>query len=103
MKQFYLVLSFLFISLSYGQEAQNPGGEIEGFKLYPNPATAGKVYIQTAENAPKRILIYNIFGTQILETTILRKELNVSDLVAGIYVLRVFEKDRVATRKLIIK
>jgi hypothetical protein len=103
MKQFYLVLSFLFISLSYGQEAQSAGGEIEGFKLYPNPATTGKVYIQTAENAPKRILIFNVFGTQILETTILRKELNVSDLVAGVYVLRVFEKDRVATRKLIIK
>ena len=73
MKQFYLVLFFLFISFSYGQEAQSVGGEIEGFKLYPNPATTGKVYIQTAENAPKRILIFNVFGTQILETTILRK------------------------------
>lgn len=103
MKQIYFVLFFLFISFSYGQEVQNVGGEIEGFKIYPNPVTTGKVYIQTALNAPKRILIFDIFGTQRLETTILRKELNVSDLVAGVYVLRVFEKDRVATRKLIIK
>ncbi|WP_297793001.1 T9SS type A sorting domain-containing protein [uncultured Eudoraea sp.] len=103
MKQFYIVFLFLFISLSYGQEAQHSGGEIEGFELYPNPVTTGKVYIQTTLNAPKRILIFDVFGTQRLETTILRKELNVSDLVAGVYVLRVYEKDKVATRKLIIK
>ena len=82
---------------------QNVGGEIEGFKLYPNPVSNGKVYIQTTLNAPKRILIFDVFGTQRLETTILRKELNVSNLVAGIYVLRVYEKDKIATRKLIIK
>ena len=103
MKQFYFVLFFLFISFSYGQEVQNGGGEIEGFKIYPNPVTNGTVYIQTALNAPKRILIFDVFGTQRLETTILRKELNVSNLVAGVYVLRVYEKNRVATRKLIIK
>ncbi|MGB5361122.1 T9SS type A sorting domain-containing protein [Eudoraea sp.] len=103
MKQFYLVLFFLFISFSYGQEAHNFGGEIEDFKLYPNPVTNGVVYIQTALNAPKRILIFDVFGTQRLETTILRKELNVSNLVAGVYVLRVYEKDKVATRKLIVK
>ena len=103
MKQFYIVFLFLIISFSYGQEAQDSGGEIEGFELYPNPVTTGTVYIQTALNAPKRILIFDVFGTQRLETTILRKELNVSDLVAGVYVLRVYEKDKVATRKLIIK
>lgn len=103
MKQIYLVLFFLFISFSYGQEVQNAGGEIEGFKLYPNPVSTGKVYIQTASNAPKRILIFDVFGTQRLKTTILREELNVSNLVAGVYVLRVYEKDRIATRKLIIK
>lgn len=103
MKQFYIVFLFLFISFGYGQEGRDSGGEIEGFELYPNPVTTGKVYIQTTLNAPKRILIYDVFGTLRLETTILRKELNVSNLVAGVYVLRVFEKDKVATRKLIIK
>lgn len=103
MKQLYPVLFFLFISFSYGQEVRNAGGEIAGFELYPNPVTTGKVYIQTTLNAPKRILIFDVFGTKRLETTILRKELNVSNLVAGVYVLRVYEKDRMATRKLIIK
>lgn len=102
MKHFYLILFFLVTSLSFGQETQNRA-DIEGFKLYPNPAANGKVYISTAQNAPKNILIYDVLGTKVLETTILGKELNVSYLDAGIYVLRVFEKNKVATRKLIIR
>ncbi|WP_273568265.1 T9SS type A sorting domain-containing protein [Maribacter halichondriae] len=102
MKHLYLVIFFLFIAASYGQDSK-PNSDIDGFKLYPNPVTTGKVYIQTAADAPKKVLIFDVLGTQVLETTILGSELNVSDLDAGVYVLRVFEKDKVATRKLIIK
>ncbi|MEX0288261.1 MAG: T9SS type A sorting domain-containing protein [Flavobacteriaceae bacterium] len=102
MKHFYLIAFFLLTSLSYGQETQ-ASGDIDGFKLYPNPVTNGKVYISTTKNAPKKILIYDVLGTQVLETTILGKELNLSDLDAGVYVIRVFEQNLVATRKLIIK
>lgn len=102
MKHFYLVCLLVFCSLSYGQEKPT-SGDIEGFKLYPNPVTNGKVYIQTAKKAPKKILIFDVFGTRVKETTILGNELNLSDLVAGVYVLRVIEKDKVATRKLIVK
>lgn len=102
MKHFYLII-FLFVSsFAFAQQGQN-SGDIEGFKLYPNPVTHGKVYINTTQNAPKNILIYDVLGTQVLETTILGRELNLSDLDKGIYVLRVFEKDKTATRKLIIK
>ncbi len=101
MKQLYPILFFLFISLSYGQSTQGTL-DIDGFSMYPNPVTTGKVYISTAANAPKEILIYDVFGTLLLKTKILGKELNLSDLDAGVYVLRVFEKDKVATRKLII-
>ena len=102
MKHFYLVCLLAFYSLSYGQDKPSTG-DIDGFKVYPNPVANGKVYIQTAQNAPKKILIYDVFGTKVKETTILGNELNLSDLVAGVYVLRVFEKDKVATRKLIVK
>ncbi|MCW5515031.1 T9SS type A sorting domain-containing protein [Muriicola sp. Z0-33] len=102
MKHLYLLIFMLFISTSYGQQTQS-SGDIDGFKLYPNPVTNGKVYISTTQNAPKKILIYDVLGTQVLETTILGKELNLSNLDAGVYVIRVFEKNLVATRKLIIK
>jgi len=102
MKQLYLILSFFFISFSYGQSTQS-NGDIDGFSMYPNPVTTGKVYISTNNNAPKEIFIYDVFGTLLLKTTILGKELNLSDLDAGVYVLRVLEKNKMCTRKLIVK
>jgi hypothetical protein len=102
MKKLYFIFFFIFVSFSYGQEA-SVDGRIDGFKLYPNPVTNGKVYIITQENAPKKILIFDVLGTQVLETTILGKELNLSELGAGVYVLRVYERDKISTRKLIIK
>ncbi len=103
MKHLYPVIFFLFISIAYSQDTAKSGGDIDGFNLYPNPVTNGKVYITTQRNAPKKIMIFNVFGTRIMETTILGKELNLQDLDAGVYVLRVFEHNKVATRKLIVK
>jgi hypothetical protein len=102
MKKLYLIFSLLFISLSYAQDAKR-NADIEGFKLYPNPVTNGKVHIITADRAPKRIQIFDVLGTQVMRTTLLREELNVSELDAGVYVLRVYVEDKMATRKLIIK
>ena len=103
MKHLYPIIFFLFISLGYSQDSPKTRGDIEGFNLYPNPVTNGKVYISTQRNAPKKIMIFDVFGTRIMETTILGKELNLSNLDAGVYVLRVFEQEKVATRKLIVK
>lgn len=102
MKQLYFIIFFLFVSVAYAQEPKAKG-DIDGFKLYPNPVTNGKVYISTSAKAPKKIFIFDVLGIQVMETTILGSELNLSDLDAGVYVLRVLEKDKVATRKLIVK
>ncbi len=102
MKKFYFILLLLFCSLSYGQVAPS-NEDIEGFKLYPNPVTNNKVFVQTNSNLPKTISIFDVFGTLVLQTKIKGKELNLSDIEAGVYVLRVTENNKVATRKLIIK
>lgn len=101
MKKLYFVFLFFISSLAFAQDGAN--GDIEGFSLYPNPVTEGRVFITTLQNAPKTILVFDVFGTQVLQTTILGKELDLSDLGTGVYVLRVVEKDKTATRKLIVK
>ena len=102
MKHLYALLLFLFLSTAaVGQTSGQ--GDIQGFKLYPNPVTEGKVTIITASNAPKKIRIYDVLGTPVLETTIMGRELNLSKLSAGVYLIQVFEKDKVAIRKLIVK
>lgn len=102
MKQLYLVLLFFVCASGFSQSAQT-GSDIEGLTLYPNPTTSDKIFISTAENAPKKIVIFDVLGTKVLETTILGKELNLSNLIKGVYILQVIEKDKMATRKLIIK
>ena len=102
MKQLYLITFLAFSSLCFGQETKITG-DIEGFSLYPNPVTYGKIYITTTYDGPKKIIIFDVLGGKVLETTIRGSEVNLSNLDAGIYVLRVLEKDKIATRKLIIK
>ena len=102
MKHFYVLLFFFAVSVGFGQQASEEG-DIDGFKMYPNPVTQGRVYIVTAENSPKKIRIFDVLGTPVLETTILGNELNLTGLNAGVYLIQVYEKDKVATRKLIVK
>ncbi len=102
MKQLYLLVFFFISTLSFGQENRSTG-DIEGLKIYPNPVINGKVFITTPLNSSKKVLIFDVLGTQVLETTVSGSELNLSYLDAGIYVIRIFEKDKMATRKLIIK
>ena len=73
------------------------------FKLYPNPATNGIVYITTPANSTKEIIIYDAFGEIVLTDRIKIKALNISRLVTGVYVLQVTENNETMTRKLVVK
>ncbi|HSR59806.1 MAG TPA: T9SS type A sorting domain-containing protein [Robiginitalea sp.] len=102
MKHLYTLIFLLVANIGLAQQVREKG-DIEGFKLYPNPATQGKVYVVTGENGPKIIRIYDVLGTPVLETTLLGTELNLLGLDAGVYLIQVFQQEKVATRKLIIK
>ncbi|MDT0690708.1 T9SS type A sorting domain-containing protein [Salegentibacter sp. F188] len=112
MKQKYF-LSFIFICfLSFAtpvaaQDTTSTGNRTEipisGLSIYPNPVTGGKVYISTTRNLEKKIEIYNVLGKPVQKTKIRGKELDVSSLNPGIYILKIEEQQNKATRKLVIK
>lgn len=77
--------------------------DIDGFSLYPNPVTNGKLMINTINNGTKEIQIFNILGKSVISTNLKGKELNVSKLHAGMYILKIQENGKTATRKLVIK
>jgi len=77
--------------------------EIQNFTMYPNPVEDGKLFINTANNSIKKIQIFDVLGKQIFSTYLSGKELNVSKLNSGIYILKIIEEDKTATRKLVIK
>ena len=107
MKKIYFALLMVFsISLSAQEpvDFNNPRRqEIQGFKLYPNPAFNDVVYITTEKNARKEVTVYDVFGEIVLTERILNTSLNISKLVPGVYVLQVTEESKTITRKLVVK
>jgi hypothetical protein len=76
---------------------------LEGLSLYPNPVSNGKVYISTKNDSDKNIIIFDVLGKKVLQTTIASKELNISSIFPGVYIIKITEDQASATRKLIIK
>ena len=78
--------------------------QIEKFKLSPNPITNGTFSISTAKNATKHIALYNFLGEVVLKTKTTNNQLiNVANLQSGVYLLKVEEEGKLATRKVIIQ
>ena len=89
-----------------GQEklgSQESNNEIVGFKLYPNPTFNDVVYITTKDNGTKDILVYDLFGEIVLKERTSYKELNISKLDAGVYIVQVTENNKTISRKLVVK
>lgn len=114
MKQFYLYsfilavfLTFSAPNAAYAQDTTSTGNKteipIDGLSIYPNPVTSGKVYIRTSRNKEKEVQIYNVLGKPVQRTRIRGRELDVSSLSAGIYILKIKEEEASATRKLVVR
>ncbi|SEA80504.1 Por secretion system C-terminal sorting domain-containing protein [Flavobacterium gillisiae] len=102
-----LLVFFFSVSLSAQDTKQQPKLQetsvIEGLNLYPNPVTNGKVYISTKNDSNKEIIIFDLLGKKVLQTLISSKELNVSSLNPGVYIIKINEENASATRKLIVR
>ena len=107
---FYIIpilVLFFSLNLSAQEIKQQPRTQetviIEGLSLYPNPVSNGKVYISTKNDLDKEIMIFDVLGKKVLQTIISSRELNVSNLSSGVYIIKINEKEASATRKLIIR
>lgn len=76
---------------------------IEGLNFYPNPVSNGKIFISSKSSLSKEVAIYDVLGKKVLQATVSSKELNVSSLSPGVYIIKIKEGDATATRKLIVK
>lgn len=107
MKKYYFGLLLLLTLSSYGQDTKSVDQPLQvkesSLKLYPNPATNNVVFITTTKNGVKDIVVYDVFGEMVLIDRISSKSLNISRLIAGVYVLQVTENHETMTRKLVVK
>ncbi len=114
-KGYFIILFLLIVSYSYAQDTStssvqipqtntlNKSKEIKGFEIYPNPVSNGVLRINTLKNMEKTVQIFDVLGKQVFLRTTKTKHLNVSMLNSGIYIIRVSEQGKTATRKLVIK
>lgn len=112
-KNYFFLILLLVTTCFYGQIADDAdtsensssqkSKEIKDFKVYPNPAVNGKLFILTFNNAEKKVQLYNILGKEILNVILRGKELNISKIDPGVYILKVYEKGNTSIRKLVVK
>ena len=105
-----LLLTCLFPLGTIAQESKSTAAAgkepVEGLTIYPNPAKADRVYITTSKpSLTKEIEIYDMFGNRIVKAVLTAgsKEINISALNRGIYLITVKEGDAFSTRKLIVE
>lgn len=98
-----LCLNSLGISAQENKVVRNQDTSIEGLNFYPNPVSNGKIYITSRLSLDKEITIFDVLGKKVLQTLLNSRELNISALSPGAYIIKIKEGESTATRKLIVK
>ena len=78
---------------------------ILGFATYPNPITNKEFTISSSNSSVKNIVIFNVLGKKVLSTSFsgAKSTIDVSAINSGIYILKVTEEGKTATKKLVIR
>jgi hypothetical protein len=76
----------------------------DSFKLYPNPSNSGFVNITSTGLGAIQANVFDMLGKQVvIDTTVVNGRLNISDLNAGIYIVKLTQNNSTTTKKLIIQ
>lgn len=71
-------------------------------KLYPNPVSNGVLNLETSSNEALNVEFYNMLGQRVL-TSKASKNINVSSLNAGIYLVKINQGSSSLTKKIVIE
>ena len=88
-----------------GSTASVGENSIEGFAAYPNPVNNGRLTIKSSNSDEKEVTIFNVIGKRVFTQKFSgkTKQLDVSNISSGIYIMKVLEGDKIATKKLVIE
>jgi hypothetical protein len=76
---------------------------INGLTMYPNPLSGNTLYLTSTANAGMSVQIFDLLGKEVLKATVVNNSVNVAKLTTGVYVVKITEEGKTATRKLVIK
>lgn len=105
MRSKFLLTTVLICLFALTAQAQDNKQQatIDGLSFYPNPVSTGKIFITSKSSLDKEIIIFDVLGKKVLQAILASKELNISSLSPGVYIIKIREGEATATRKLIVK
>jgi len=77
--------------------------EITNLKLFPNPLTGNVLNIVTNSGVEKSVAVFDVLGKQVINAKTVNGTVNAANLTAGVYVVKITEEGKTATRKLIVQ
>ena len=81
----------------------NKFSSINGLNIYPNPVSGSTLNIETTANGSKAVAIFDVLGKQVLNVSTDSTTVNVGNLNAGVYIVKITEEGKTATRKLVVR
>lgn len=86
-----------YVTVQFG----NSGSELI---LYPNPVIDGNLTLKIAERTPQHVRIYSVSGVEVFSVKQPGNDLNIKNLPAGVYILKVrLDNGEVINKSFIIK
>ncbi len=89
-------------ALNFTLLSANSFDNINGLTMYPNPLSGNTLYLTSTANAAMSIEVYDLLGKEVLKANVVNNAVNVAKLTPGVYVVKVTEEGKTATRKLVI-
>lgn len=89
------------VTINY-QTLSKKENQINGLKIYPSPANTF-INISSDTLAEKQLELYNVLGKKVLISKVTNQAINISNLPKGIYVAKITEDGKTATRKIVIE
>lgn len=105
---FHLMLLLTVFSCTslFAQDIKQPKTQevtSEQLSFYPNPVTDGKIFISGRQSLSKEVTISDVLGKIVIQNTLTTKELNISSLKPGVYMIKIKEAENTVIRKLIVR
>ena len=73
------------------------------FSMHPNPTNTGYVTIKSNQMGAVQAQVFDLLGKEVISTVVNNERLDVSNLNAGVYVVKLTQNKNTTTKKLIIQ
>jgi hypothetical protein len=100
-----MVLSVHFVNAQQNGAVdflQDQSSEKLKFQLYPNPLTGDLLHIVSGSMEIKNVMILNILGEVVFQTSTYEDHVSPSNLTAGIYIVKIKQGGRQGLSRLVV-